>query len=228
MKKLLIILTSGLFWLTAPMAKAMDCSQIKSIPSVEFSTSYGKLRYDKSKNNLEITNIAKQYGIKEKGLFAAGLATINVNFEVSVNTLGKIYGPKNICVVPTNINIYIGFSDPVIYLSKNLRPGSCKYNVILRHEQTHQQINAAALRYFLPKLKESIVAIIKNTPAIEIKNKRDGDRATQDLIKAYMRQMEPLVDYFKKELLREQKKLDNHKNYQMEGDLCRRFHEEHD
>ena len=86
-----------------------------------------------------------------------------------------------------------------------------------------------AIENMVDKLKkESIEAIIKNTPAIEIKNKRDGDRATQDLIKAYMRQMEPLVDYFKKELLREQKKLDNHKNYQMEGDLCRRFHEEHD
>ena len=66
MKKLLIILTSGLFWLTAPMAKAMDCSQIKSIPSVEFSTSYGKLRYDKSKNNLSKSEpVKKIQGVKK-------------------------------------------------------------------------------------------------------------------------------------------------------------------
>ena len=221
MKKLLIILTSGLFWLTAPAAKAMDCSQIKSIPSVEFSTSYGKLRYDKSKNNLEITNIAKQYGIKEKGLFAAGLATINVNFEVSVNTLGKIYGPKNICVVPTNINIYIGFSDPVIYLSKNLRPGSCKYNVVLRHEQTHQQINKNALEYFLPLFQEAIYKIIPTVSPINVEDSNAIDQATTQLTQIYNQKITPLIEVFKAELLSEQGKLDNLDNYQHEEEICK-------
>ena len=33
--------------------------------------------------------------------------------------------------------------------------------------------------------------------------------------------IEPLISYFKQELLKEQSKLDNHGNYQMEGDLCK-------
>ena len=226
MKKLFFVLTFILISFRAGASGV--CSEYTIAPEIKFTSSYGKLRYDKTKSKIELTREGEEYGIVEQGLFASGLALVSVSHKVSANTISMRNKAGTYCVLPVDIDVFVGYQDPVIYLSHELEYGTCEYNVVLRHEQTHQQINAAALRYFLPKLKESIEAIIKNTPAIEIKNKRDGDRATQDLIKAYMRQIEPLVDYFKKELLREQKKLDNHKNYQMEGDLCRRFHEEHD
>lgn len=221
MKKLFFILTFAFCLpLINTQAQAFDCSQIQSIPSVEFSTSYGKLRYDTTKNNQQVTAIAGSYGIAEKGLFAAGLATINVNFEISINTLGKIYGENNICVIPTNINIYIGYSDPVIYISKNLTPETCKYNVVLRHEQTHQQINKNALDYFLPLIQDAIKKIIPTVKPLNVSNTEEIDIATTELTQTYNRKIAPLIEVFKNELLKEQSKLDNHENYQHEEEIC--------
>ncbi len=222
MKKLFFILTLNTYIaLLSTKALAFDCSQIQTIPSIEFSTSYGKLRYDTTKNNQQITAIAKTYGISEKGLFAAGLATINVNFEVSINTLGKIYGENNICVIPTNINIYIGYSDPVIYISKNLAKNSCKYNVVLRHEQTHHQINKNALEYFLPLFHDAIKKIITSVKPINVNTAEEIDLATTELTQTYNRKISPLIEVFKNELLIEQSKLDNHENYQHEEEICK-------
>lgn len=226
MKKLFFILTI----LLCPLKSwGVDiCASEKPRPNIIFKTSYGKLHYNRTNNKKGLTKIGKEYGIVEQGLFASGLALVDVTYRVSVNTIRKSNRAGTYCIIPQDVEVFVGFQNPEIYLASELKTGSCEYNVVLRHEQTHQQINVAALRYFLPRLKESATSIIYNTPAIEIRDKNDSDQATQDLIKAYMRQLNPLVEFFKKELLREQKKLDNHQNYQMEGDLCRRYYMEHE
>lgn len=226
MKKIFFILT--LILIPFRVLASDICGDYIPSPEIKFMTSYGRLTYNRSKSKQELTKIGKEYGIVEQGLFASGLALVSVIYRVSANTVRKKNRAGTYCVMPVDVEVFVGYQDPEILLSRELKEGSCEYNVVLRHEQTHQQINTAALRYFLPKLKESIEAIVRNTPPIEIRNKNDSEKATQDLINAYMRQLSPLIEFFKKELLREQKKLDNHKNYQMEGNLCRRYHEEHD
>ena len=226
MKKIFFILT--LILIPFRVFASDICGDYIPSPEIKFMTSYGRLTYNRSKSKQELTKIGKEYGIVEQGLFASGLALVSVIYRVSANTVRKKNRAGTYCVMPVDVEVFVGYQDPEILLSRELKEGSCEYNVVLRHEQTHQQINTAALRYFLPKLKESIEAIVRNTPPIEIRNKNDSEKGTQDLINAYMRQLSPLIEFFKKELLREQKKLDNHKNYQMEGNLCRRYHEEHD
>lgn len=223
MQKLFIIL---IFFISARLtispAQAFNCAELDSVPAVEFTTSYGNLRYDFSKDNSQITALAGRYGIAEKGLFASGLATVNVNWEISINTMGKIYGDYDVCVVPSKINIFIGFSDPVIYISRQIPKDSCEYNVVLRHEQTHQQINKAALDYFLPLFQEAILQIIQNVRPLKVAHITQIDDATTQLTATYNQKISPLIEVFKQELLTEQSKLDNHLNYSHEKDLCKK------
>lgn len=219
MKKLFFILTAFLLY-SASVRAEFDCASLTDVPLINFTTSYGKLEYDFSKSNQEITAIASHYGIVEKGIFASGLSTINVSWEISLNTLGKIYGDTDICVVPTHITIFIGYLKPKIYVSSQLEPNSCEYNVVLRHEQTHQQINKTALDYFLPMFQKAIKQIIAATPALHVTHITEIDRATNQLTSLYNKKITPLVEAFKNELLIEQSKLDNHNNYQHEKELC--------
>lgn len=222
MKKLFFILTIFAFiFATAQPSFAGNCNNIKSSPAIEFTTSYGKLKYDNSKNNQQITAIAGRYGIVERGLFASGLATVNVNWEISINTLGKIMGDYDICVVPTSINVHIGFADPTIYISNQLEKNTCEYNVVKRHEQTHQQINKAALDYFLPLFQDAIRKIVANVKPHHVAHISEIDDATSKLTKTYNQKIAPLIEVFKNELLIEQGKLDNHNNYQFESKLCK-------
>lgn len=222
MKKLFFILTiSAVYGLIIKSAKAVDCAALQSVPAIEFTTSYGKLRYDFTKNNNQITKIADKYGIVEKGLFASGLATVNVNWEISINTIGKIYGDYEVCVVPTSINVFIGYTDPVIYVSRDITPNACEYNVVLRHEQTHHQINKAALDYFIPMFQDAIYRVVDNVKPLKVAHITEIDKATTELTKKYNQKISPLVNVFKNELLLEQGKLDNHNNYEYEQNLCR-------
>lgn len=225
MKKLFFILTSVFFLLTAArISFAGDCANVKSTPSIKFTTSYGKLKYNTSKSNHQITAIANQYGIVEQGVFASGLATVNVNWEISINTLGKIISDYNICVVPTSINIHIGFADPTIYLSSKMASDTCEYKVVLRHEQTHQQINKTALDYFLPLFQQAIYKIVAQIPPAHVTNISEIDQATADMTQVYNKKISPLIEVFKNELLAEQGKLDNASNYRFESRLCKNFY----
>lgn len=213
---------SGAF---AAESKKDVCSTLKVDPKIEFSTSYGKLKYDFSHNQQGLTTLGKQYGILEKGLFASGLAVVGVNWEIYVNTITRIVNDYDICVVPTSVNVFIGYQDPTIFIANQLQPGTCEYNVVVRHEQTHHQINKAALEYFIPKLKESVMAIAKDIKPYHIDSASKIDEATNELTEAYIAEIEPLVYNFKTELMHEQSKLDNHSNYKLEGDLCRYYNE---
>ena len=92
---------------------------------------------------------------------------------------------------------------------------------MLRHEQTHQQINKAALDYFLPLFNEAAKKISTSIKPINVKTLSDIDKASAKLTEEYNKKLSPLLDFFKQELLKEQLKLDSQANYQHESILCR-------
>lgn len=220
MKKLFFILTILTFGLFIKTALAFDCQKLKKTPKIEFLTSYGKLTYDSSKTQKEITSIAQKNKILEKGLFAAGLSTIQVSWEINVNTIAEVINENEICVIPEAIEIFIGYQDPKIYLANNLTPNTCHYNIVLRHEQTHQQINKSTLEHFLPYFHKAANKIASELSIEKVSNVSQISKATQKISYQYSREMSPLIKFFKKQLLTEQYKLDNEENYNYEADLC--------
>lgn len=225
MKKLFFILTILIFAQSNNSVAQTRCEDIETKPKMIFSTSYGKLTYNTSQNIDQLTRLGGKHGIVEKGLFAAGLATLNVVWEVSVTTMVHRLGSNKICVLPATVEVFIGYEDPVIYLARELVPNTCEYNVVLRHEQTHQQINKTALEYFIPELKHHLTNLTKTIKPRTIRRQTETDQATSMLTQEYIENIHPLVEAFKRELMKEQGKLDNHTNYQLEGDLCKYYHQ---
>ena len=220
MKKLFFILTTLIFFCSKSFAA--DCSDININPTIKVTSSYGKLNYDKSKNIEEITTMAKNFNLVESGLFASGLSTVNVNFDITINTLGQQIGGLEYCVIPTEVTFFIGLDSPTIYISNNISENSCEYNVILRHEKTHQQINKTTLEYYLPLFKDAALKIIKNIKPTKISNIKEIEQSTITLTKLYNQKMIKLVDFIKREMILEQKKLDNPENYHFESSLCKK------
>ena len=197
------------------------CPKNNNTPKINLYTSYGKLTYDNSKNNDQITEIASKYGILEKGIFASGLSTIDINLDIILKTSGEELPDKSICVYPENIDFTISFSSPVIYISNQLKPYSCEYNLVLRHEQTHQQINSSALDFFLPLFKIAANKIAQNLKLIKIQNNSEINKASNQLTLEFNEKLSPLLNFFKKQILQEQLKLDNNENYKNESLICR-------
>lgn len=219
MKKLFFILIFCLNFL--PVQDLSACPKNNHTPKINLYTSYGKLTYDNSKNNAQITEIASKYGILEKGIFASGLSTIDINLDIVLKTSGEELPDKSICVYPENIDFTISFSSPVIYISDQLKPNSCEYNLVLRHEQTHQQINSSALDFFLPLFRSAANKIAQNLKPIKIQNNSEINKASNQLTLEFNEKLTPLLNFFKKQILQEQLKLDNNENYKNESLICR-------
>ena len=224
MKKLIFTLTILGFISFSSLAYSYNgCEQVRAQPKINFYTSYGKLEYDFSKDQMGISQIGMQHGVIEKGIFANGLATGTIKWEINVGTLAKKGNKNQFCAYTTEIDFYMGFTNPTIYISSDLRQGSCMYDLVLRHEQTHQQINIKTLEYFIPLFKQALQKISHEIPAEPISGKSQTalNQASKIIAQKYSARIKPLIDIFKKELQIEQGKLDNSSNYAFENSICR-------
>jgi hypothetical protein len=218
MKKLFFILI--FLVLTTNNTYAFDCSQLKADPIVIVMASYGQLTYNHEKSTDEITELAKKFNLVETGLFAQGLSTVNVNFDISVDTFSRPVGENEYCLTPVKITIFLGLDTPTVYIANNLKEDTCEYNQVLRHEKVHQQINKTTLEYYLPIFKDATTAIVQKISPRYFNNIEDIKKMTENITIEYNQKLMPLVDFIKKEMLSEQQKLDNPKNYQFESTLC--------
>lgn len=226
MKKILFMLIFY-FSLSAIVsgAEAADmCRNIKVEPEIKFSTSYGQLSYDFRKNTKAISLIAARIGSKEHGAFATGLATVSVDNEYVLGTKAlPLRGQKGYCVVPESVQVFVGFSRPIIYISNELPKQSCQYNLVLLHEKTHQRINKAALDYFVPYFQVAAQKIGYELQPIYIQKLSEIDRATDEMTQIFTDRYDKVLNVFKKELAVEQGKLDNQTNYSIEDNICKKF-----
>lgn len=121
----------------------ISCNALNPMPAVTFKTSYGQLVHDFNLSTDEIT--AKASGA-EKGFFVDGLARVGTrsSFRLRRYTVRRLDAGAT-CVLPAEVEFFFGFKEPEIYVSKDLDKDSCRFSVVIRHEQVHQRINKLVL-----------------------------------------------------------------------------------
>lgn len=201
------------------------CENLKVDPQLNFYTSYGKLEYNTNYSRDQLSQLGKNFGIFEEGDLASGLALVDVASEYELSTSSRTMINKAACIVPQELSVYIGFQNPVIYLANDLKKYSCLYNLVVRHEQVHQQINVNALEYFIPIIYDRIKLIVNNMRPMYVSSQQKIKSGTNDMTVFYAEQINNLVEEFKQEILLEQRKLDNRKQYNLESDICKRYNE---
>lgn len=210
----------------------ISCDAINPQPRVIFKSSFGKLIHDLSTPLATINALASKDNSapKEKGLLVAGLAIAPTQSSIRFNeAYVKKLDENAACLLPAEIEIFVGYKEPLIYVANEFDTRSCTFSVLIRHEQVHQRINKLTLEYFLPLLDEAIREAVTDVRAIKIPN--TSDAAIQDGFKQlsglYSARLNPIIEEFVKVRAVEQNKLDNMTHYKMEWDLCKKFEEEH-
>jgi len=186
-------------------------------PELVFLSSYGKLEY-KYKDPL----VMKDYSPRTRNSkhTVLGLTIPNPTLEVNVETTVVDNNiDEVVCVVPEKIEIFFGFVKPTIYISRDIKEKKCRKTLVLRHEQTHQQINILALNYFLPQMKKLVSQQISQMEPI-VAPRELQKKAVEEMNMFIMARMANLVEQFNIFLDKEQDKLDNEENYLFEGSVC--------
>ena len=203
------------------------CENLETPVKLKFYTSYGKLTYDKRYPRKNLTQLGKNMGMFEEGDLASGLALVDVASEYELSTSSRKMINNAVCIIPQELSVYIGFQNPVIYLAQDLTPDSCLYNLVLRHEQIHQQINVNALEYFIPLIYQRVKLLSKQMKPMYVLSVQQIKSGTTEMTAYYAKKINKLVEEFKEEILVEQRKLDNRNQYNMESDICRRYEANH-
>ena len=195
---------------------ADPCAEFRYSTRLNMTTSYN---YDYDRRSL--TLLGQKYGLVEPGMHASGLSLFGIDWSVSLNTVARVGAGDTICVLPTSLDVFIGFREPTIYIDNGLKKDGCRYNLVLRHEHQHQQVSIAALEYFMPRIRAEIQKALPVVRPRAVASLSATDAATEEMNGEYIRLIRPLVNDFKATLLYEQKKLDNRENYRFESGVCK-------
>ena len=198
---------------------ADPCAEFRYSTRLNMTTSYGKLNYNYDYDRRSLTLLGQKYGLVEPGMHASGLSLFGIDWSVSLNTVARVGAGDTICVLPTSLDVFIGFREPTIYIDNGLKKDGCRYNLVLRHE--HQQVSIAALEYFMPRIRAEIQKALPVVRPRAVASLSATDAATEEMNGEYIRLIRPLVNDFKATLLYEQKKLDNRENYRFESGICK-------
>lgn len=193
-----------------------ECLKYVPKPTVSISTSYGDLQYDHSKSRRHLTALRSSEN-RVNGLSTFEHA-ININAKIRKETI-----PTGItCVYPKEVNLHFGAGEnPIIYIARDYEKGTCMYNVILRHEQTHQQINQSVLEYYLPEVQDKFIDVVKNNVIASRSYNINITTAREELQKRYLEVLNPILEDVKTKTAAEQAKLDSDENYDYENSICR-------
>lgn len=231
MKKVFFALIFNFFVINFAFALSNDdrfvkeCVSLVDKPSVKIKSSYGKLRYDFGKDAKFLTSkTAKkytEYGLRFLEDFeVAGLTVVSEGIDVDIEVGMVSVSKGNYCVYPKNIEAFLGYYSPTIYVLNSLKKGSCAYDVALRHEKTHMQIYIEALDYFLPTFKKYVNDLFEIEGVKIISDRREAENAARELSDKYMESVKNRINSWRKEVEAEQLKLDSKENYILENRIC--------
>ncbi|MBQ7659226.1 MAG: hypothetical protein IJS26_00575 [Alphaproteobacteria bacterium] len=199
------------------------CKGFAKTPEVSVKAVFEPLKYDHSKVSRTLSRLHNQeYGESaHRGYQVQGLSTYQLGTELEFIISKRTFNDGVTCFYPEDIKLLIVMKEPTIYIARSLKKGTCAYNIALRHEQTHQQINMEVIEHFVPLIKERFLQTVKKySLASREKDDITIEQAQKGLKDRYLAAINPLIDEIKSEIGVEQQKLDRLEQYDYEQSLC--------
>lgn len=163
----------------------------------------------------------RQYGNNiAPGKHVTGMAANDFEWGMELRLQKNSLSDNTSCVYPAEVTLTLDIKNPTIYIAKDLEAGSCPYNIAMRHEQTHQQINIQVLEHYLPLIQARFIEVIKNDSLISQPFDINMTLAQETFKRRYLAAIQPLLDEMHAEIAAEQAKLDSTENYDYEQSLC--------
>ena len=227
MKKLFYILIffSFAFFSDSTVAGNMNarCKPFVQSPHVTIKVKFEPLRYDYSKTprTLERMHQKEYNGVTHDNYRINGLTPYNLKTTLEFNIFKKVFNDGVTCFYPGQIDLVFTLKDPVIYIARDIKRGTCEYEITMRHEQTHEQVNLDALAYYLPRIRDAFIATVKKY-AVAGRERDDVplEVVQENLHKKYFETLNPLLEELQQEIAATQSQFDTLEHYNYESGLC--------
>jgi hypothetical protein len=128
-------------------------------------------------------------------------------------------GDGRVCVRVAEVDAVIGDEQMDVYIAANYPEGSCEYDVVRRHENTHVSINLEGLRVWLPTLRATLnEAAARDFPIVST-----PERAGEDAGRVLWNALVPVFKLMQNDLERRNGYIDTPEKYRQTALLCKNW-----
>lgn len=194
------------------------CPENGAAPSLFFKTSQGALNYSNQFDSAGLKQIRGRAGSRLGPLWTpTGLTTVNDNYNFQISTKTWDLGRGRYCAVLERADLFIGYNNITVYVSNKYPRGSCEYNSILSHENTHVAIFREALFSYENRLRDTFQRTAQSIGPIYMRSPQAATNQIKQLLDA---RLQPVYKQMIRERDRRNAKIDTKTNYRREQSLC--------
>lgn len=217
MKKILNVIMFLTVVVIGSPVQAITCPEAPK-PKLNFSMKKAQTKFDFSKSVDQLSRENSSINNMGPGWVNEGIMSSKFpNYQISASMKGVKYpGTGQACYWVDEIN-FLWVFQPTIYIAKEYKKGSCKYNVIIDHERQHVEIDIRVLTKYRDYIKRALQKI--SAKPIETGLIRETQKP--NLLGSIEKTLQPLIDKMVGERTRRQSAIDTVEEYTRIGNLCK-------
>lgn len=146
-------------------------------------------RVTTNKNLKQINASASGHGLVGKGKRALGITESNLEASLNMNFVGQVLHrgqAKTTCVSVSRINARFGHKKLVVSLPREYPQGTCKFNVVYRHEMAHVDVARRSIRKYAILLRQELERAAQKNNPMNVRTMQVGSAAYQKRLHAVM------------------------------------------
>ncbi|MDH5749345.1 MAG: hypothetical protein OEY85_08540 [Rhodospirillales bacterium] len=193
-----------------------ECPARKSLPQLEISLGYAKPDYN---NTLSVQTLKRLSKKKFGRLHPIGLTltTLQHSADLRFQTINNSQTGKT-CTYLDRVRVRVSYVNTQVYIARKYKPGSCQFEAVLDHENTHVRIYNDSLSRAQPNIRNLIRKSLNALKPVETSAPEMARKKIQfqleKALSASLKNMETTVSAA-------QKQIDTPSNYAKTEGKCR-------
>lgn len=215
------IAMAGVLWLAG---EELSCPQ-KPAPKVTVTPRQSVVKYDsnKTRQELEQFNIdtVSPYEIHTE-THVGGLMSGEILIETRIGfVLDTFVNRGLVCIAIRNVDVNLHLA-PTVYVAKEFKRGTCKYDAILEHENKHVSMDKYILKKYSDRMLQAVSQALEKYGASYGPFEETKQEEAQEKLKNYIDQIvKAESETMSKERRERQQGIDSLEEYERVNKLCR-------
>jgi hypothetical protein len=148
-----------------------------------------------------------------------GLTDSDIRIEYKTNFTGTGVSHDRLCVVVKSVDITVTYK-PTVYISSNIPPATCRFDVTLQHEMKHVNAGINTINEFIPDIKLAAAQAAQDAQTVNPVSENNIDSIRDNIGEQLEQAINEQNDGLEKILHTRQRKIDSRFEYIRVSHAC--------
>jgi hypothetical protein len=195
----------------------------QGIPQVQMQTVNTPAQFSTSLSSAELGNfpVSTVVARHSNEIFVTGGITrgqITTSYDMAFNKLLNS-ATQMACIWPKQVRVTVSYA-PIVYIAREYRPGSCRYNTTMEHELRHVNTDVITLNEYLPRIQNAVQGVVN---ALGVRGPMPDHAATaqqEAMVDAIAGRLKGILAEMDAVRMQRQQQIDTRQEYMRLGKVC--------